>query len=84
MVKIEPLDITVCAGGEGVEAQISWASGRAVYAALGGPGTAMDGQSLLAGGTVAGHAGGRPRESVYTPEQEAAVEERLRSLGYFE
>ena len=35
MVKIEPLNITVCAGGEGVEAQISWASGRAVYAALG-------------------------------------------------
>ena len=56
-----------------------------VYAALRVAGPKMDGQSLLGGLGTAEHATrSAKQESIYTPEQEAVVEERLRGLGYFE
>ncbi len=55
-----------------------------VYATLGVAGPEMDGKSLLGSVGTVEHAADATRESIYTPEQEAAVEERLRGLGYFE
>ena len=55
-----------------------------IYAALGVPGPKMDGRSLIGSIGTVEHAAAETRESIYTPEQEAAVEERLRGLGYFE
>ena len=55
-----------------------------IYAALGVAGPEMDGRSLLGSVGTVEHAANATRESIYTPEQEAAVEARLRGLGYFE
>lgn len=55
-----------------------------VYEAMGVPGPPMDGRSLLGGGETSGDGEYRTPGAAYTPEQEAALEERLRSLGYFE
>jgi predicted AlkP superfamily phosphohydrolase/phosphomutase len=55
-----------------------------VLACLGVPGPPMDGRSLIGEVASSGAAPhGRP-EMRYTAEQERAIEERLRGLGYFE
>ena len=59
-----------------------------VLAALGVPGPAMDGDSLLGRSespeTLGGQPGARPEPRVYSESEERAIEERLRNLGYFE
>ncbi|MCH7959925.1 MAG: alkaline phosphatase family protein, partial [Candidatus Hydrogenedentes bacterium] len=56
-----------------------------VYAAMGVPGPAMEGSSLL-GGAPAGptYASSESAPQPYTVAQEAVIEQRLRDLGYFE
>lgn len=69
-----------------------------VLAELGVPGPLMDGRALwgeqaqtvspglppASGGIEEGNLVASPAEQVYTPEQERAVQERLRALGYLE
>jgi predicted AlkP superfamily phosphohydrolase/phosphomutase len=57
-----------------------------IYAELGVPGPAMDGTSLLdpCAETNETNWQGSERMSAFTEEQSQVVEERLRSLGYFE
>jgi predicted AlkP superfamily phosphohydrolase/phosphomutase len=57
-----------------------------VYDAVGVQGPTMDGNSLLppSTGTVKTTLADTTPESPYTPKQEAAIESRLRDLGYFE
>ena len=57
-----------------------------VLSVLGVAGPPMDGHSLLgAVPEAAGGQAGAPAEArPYTPEEEAAIEARLRDLGYFE
>ncbi len=55
-----------------------------VYDALGVTGPAMDGHSLLGGGEAVAAVAAPAEDRVYTPEQEAVIEQRLRDLGYFE
>jgi len=56
-----------------------------IFDALGVHGPSMDGTSLLSSHTSSeSHPGTTTPEAPYTPEQEAAIESRLRDLGYFE
>lgn len=56
-----------------------------VYAALGVPGPPMEGRSLLGSiATAAFNGKSAPAEAVYTAAESAAIEARLRDLGYFE
>ncbi len=56
-----------------------------VYGALGVPGPPMEGRALTGEPTAAAVAGEyAPQRAPYAPEEEAAVEQRLRDLGYFE
>lgn len=56
-----------------------------VYAALGTPGPPMEGRPLIGEAAgVAGTGAHATAPSPYTPEEAAAVEQRLRELGYFE
>jgi predicted AlkP superfamily phosphohydrolase/phosphomutase len=55
-----------------------------VLACLGVPAPPMDGRSLVGHGGLAIEAGFERSEVVYTAEQEQALENRLRGLGYYE
>ncbi|PCJ53276.1 MAG: hypothetical protein COA73_15485 [Candidatus Hydrogenedentota bacterium] len=57
-----------------------------VYDLLGIPGPPMDGVSLVGGANTSPETApaSTAPETPYTPEQEAAIEARLRDLGYFE
>jgi predicted AlkP superfamily phosphohydrolase/phosphomutase len=55
-----------------------------VLATLGVPAPPMDGTSLLDGGKEGPALAHDRAEQAYTPEQELALERRLRDLGYFE
>ncbi|NIA16216.1 MAG: hypothetical protein GWP08_19305 [Nitrospiraceae bacterium] len=55
-----------------------------VLACLGLAGPPMDGTALLGKPNGAAHAAKRAPECDYTREQQQAVEDRLRDLGYFE
>jgi len=55
-----------------------------IYATLGVAGPPMDGHSLLGEIETTEYVADARPETPYAPEEEAAVEERLRKLGYFE
>jgi predicted AlkP superfamily phosphohydrolase/phosphomutase len=55
-----------------------------VYAAMDVAGPSMDGSSLLGETRERAEEATTPQARVYTPEEEAAIEARLRNLGYFE
>lgn len=55
-----------------------------VLAELGVPAPPMDGTALLGLATPGGNVPAQPEEQAYSPEQERAVEARLRDLGYLE
>ena len=55
-----------------------------VYAALGIEGPEVEGFSLLEPYAASASTPAATTAAAYTPEQEAAVESRLRALGYFE
>ena len=55
-----------------------------IYATMDVAGPPMDGTSLLGEARERAEEAAAQQETAYTPEQEAAIEERLRNLGYFE